>query len=424
MSSSKPNILIVSSYDIGGASIAAIRLHLALLKSGFQSRLLTLHKSTGNIHEHHIYHPSGGWKNKIELKLRQRAVHQQKTALQLPANQSLSGEYSVPLEAYDVTDSAHWQWADIVNLHWVNEWISVENLVARAGKKPIIWTMHDMHAFTGGCHYSHGCLGFEIECKNCPMLVESSIPQFAHQCWKSKKTALYVHQPNLRIVAPSQWMINLARRSSLFGNFEGLRIFNSLDTSIFKPMLREMSMSVLNLPSNKKVMLSVIQSLKDKRKGFSILTAALEKMPDPENWVICTVGKLHDTLPKTNIEHIHLGTIQDERMMAIIYNSASVFVHPATEDNLPNVVAEALCCGLPVAGFAIGGMPEMVTDSENGFLAQTVSPELLLEAIQNAISLTNSKARISEKAMEQFSGETQVSLFMNLVGQMLDNHKN
>ncbi|HPI11595.1 MAG TPA: hypothetical protein PLK63_11180, partial [Catalimonadaceae bacterium] len=83
--------MILSSYDVGGASIAAIRLHMALLNAGFQSRLMTLHKSSGNIPEHYQYQPQTGWKNKIELKFRQRAEHQQKNSLHLPKGQSLSG---------------------------------------------------------------------------------------------------------------------------------------------------------------------------------------------------------------------------------------------------------------------------------------------------------------------------------------------
>ncbi len=417
MNSSGPNILILSSYDIGGASIAAIRLHLALLKSGANSRLLTLHKSNGNLPEHYQYQTSGGWKNKIELKLRQRSEHQQKTALQLPEGESLSGEFSLPVAPYDVTSSSHWDWADVVNIHWVNEWISIENLVAKAGNKPMIWTMHDMHAFTGGCHYSHGCRGFESECRNCPLLERSSIPQLAHQFWKSKKTALYVHQPNIKVVAPSQWMVDLAAKSSLFSFFDGQRIFNSLDTTIFKLLPQEMSRKVLGLP-DKKILLSVIQSLRDKRKGFSILIETLKQIPDPENWALVTVGKLHEGTLESGMEHIHLGTINDERLMAIIYNSASVFVHPATEDNLPNVVAEALSCGIPVAGFAIGGMPEMVIQNENGILATDTQPGLLLSAIRDTISLNPDRKKIMENAHRKFSGEAQVKAFLELAGQM------
>ena len=251
------------------------------------------------------------------------------------------------------------------------------------------------------------------------MLIHSSIPQLAHQFWKSKKTALYVHQPKLRIVAPSQWMVDLAAKSSLFSEFTGSRIFNSLDTTVFKPLPQENCAAVLGLPKNKKIMLSVIQSLKDRRKGFSILVEALKKVPDPENWVLCTVGKLHDETSETGVEHIHLGSIQDERLMAIIYNSAHVFVHPATEDNLPNVVVEALCCGLPVAGFQIGGMPEMVIQNQNGILTSTITPEGLLYAINETSTIQSRKTQIAEVAHHTFSGFEHVKQFLQVAEQLV-----
>ena len=104
--------------------------------------------------------------------------------------------------------------------------------------------------------------------------------------------------------------------------------------------------------------------------------------------------------------------------MAIIYNAASVFVHPATEDNLPNVVAESLMCGIPVAGFSIGGMPEMVNE-ENGFLADNVTPAALLDAIHKALILSPKKQEISQSAADQFSPEKQAREFMALARTMV-----
>lgn len=415
MKDKKPHILILSSYDIGGASIAAIRLHKALLAAGENSRLLTLHKSHSDLPAHFQYHPGASLSNRLGLKIRQRAEHHQKRALHLPAGESLAGEYSLPIASYDVTDSPHWEWADVINLHWVNEWVSVENLVSKSGNKKLIWTMHDMHVFTGGCHYSYDCNEFTRECRTCPFLVRSSIPQLAHQSWKSKKTALTINQPNLSILAPSQWMVDKARKSSLLGEFPGQVLYNSLDTDVFKPLPRDMSCDVLGLPRNKKILLCVIQSLQDRRKGFAILTEALGHLADPDEWLLCTVGKWHQGPVESALEHRHLGTISDERLMAVVYNAATIFVHPATEDNLPNVVAEALCCGIPVAGFFIGGMPEMVTSGTNGFLSAEKTAASLAQSVGAVKNAGFSQKSIAERAHRQFSPANQAKRFMEIV---------
>ncbi len=418
MSKEKPNILILSSYDVGGASIAAIRFHQALLKSGANSRLLTLHKSRNDIPEHYQYQVTGGILEKVWLKLRQRSEHRRKISLRVPDNESLSGKFSIPVASYQVHDSPHWKWADIVNLHWVNEWISAEVLVAYAKEKPLIWTLHDEHLFTGGCHYSESCRGFESDCSQCPLLVNSSQPDIANHSLNAKLHAFQQFPPNLKIVAPSEWMVKKAERSSLLNQFEGKRIFNSLDKEIFLPVPQDVCREVLGISREKTVLLSVTQSLDDERKGYRILKEALNTEGLPEDWILCTVGKSDEGFSVSGIEHKHLGSIQDQRLMAIIYNAASVFVHPATEDNLPNVVAESLMCGIPVAGFSIGGMPEMVR-KENGYLANNVSPASLLEAIKNALTLSPQKHLISEAAAEQFSPERQVREFMTLVKTMV-----
>jgi glycosyltransferase involved in cell wall biosynthesis len=416
---SSPKILILSAYDVGGASIAAIRLHLGLLKLGVNSKLLTLHKSSSNIPEHYQFQPSSNWKEKVYLKLRQRNEHKQKTSLELFDNTSLSGEFSMPIASYDITNSPLWDWADVVNLHWVNEWISLENLLAKAGKKKIVWTMHDMHLFTGGCHYSHGCEGFKLECKDCPMLQKSNMPQLANQFWKVKTNALKLNKPFLTITSPSSWMAGLVGSSSLLRDFKSMAIPNSLDTNIFKPAPKKQSRQALNLPTEKIILLTVIQSLKDKRKGFQLLLDSLIYLPEPERFVLLTVGGLNKDIPLHKIEHIHLGSLVDERLMAMVYNSADILVHPAVEDNLPNVVVESICCGVPVVGFNIGGMSEMVSNGLNGFLSDITKPEVLAQSIVSVLESNLNKVEISQAAHAKFALELQAKNFQKLFENIL-----
>ncbi len=50
--------------------------------------------------------------------------------------------------------------ADVINLHWINEgFLSLKSILLLAAlKKPLVFTLHDMWAFTGGCHYSGDCV--------------------------------------------------------------------------------------------------------------------------------------------------------------------------------------------------------------------------------------------------------------------------
>ena len=66
---------------------------------------------------------------------------------------------------------------------------------------------------------------------------------------------------------------------------------------------------------------------------------------------------------------INVGRINEEDKLARLFAAGDVFVAPFAEDNLPNVVLEALACGTPVAAFAAGGIPDAVEHKQNGFLA-------------------------------------------------------
>jgi glycosyltransferase involved in cell wall biosynthesis len=414
-----PNILICSAYDVGGASIAAIRLHLGLLSIGANSRFLTLHKTNHQMPESYQFQPSSRITGKFKLKFRQRSEHKQRISLQLSEGESLSGKFSFPSAPYDITDSPLWDWADIVNLHWVNEWIGLDNLVSSAKQKPLVWTMHDFQAFTGGCHYPASCRHFEEDCQNCPFLKRSNMPQLANHFWKIKKAALNFYKPRLTITAPSEWMRKNAAQSSLFEDFDTRAIPNSLDTQIYKPADKLACRKALNLPENAFILLSVIQSLRDERKGFDILQKALFELPNPENWVLCTVGKNNGSELDFPVEHIHLGTLVDERLMAMVYNAADLFVHPAREDNLPNVVVESIACGVPVVGFNIGGMPEMVYNGVNGFLSEVVDAKPLAEEIVRARDFAFSKLEISQNAEKKYALSAQAQSFMKLFQQIL-----
>jgi glycosyltransferase involved in cell wall biosynthesis len=51
-------------------------------------------------------------------------------------------------------------------------------------------------------------------------------------------------------------------------------------------------------------------------------------------------------------------------------------------DNQPTTVQESLCCGTPVVGFNIGGIPDMIRHKENGYLAKYKDAADIAEGIK------------------------------------------
>lgn len=73
-----------------------------------------------------------------------------------------------------------------------------------------------------------------------------------------------------------------------------------------------------------------------------------------------------------------------------LYREADIFVLPARGDCLPQAIAEAMACGLPVVATSVGAISEMVRDLETGILVPPASPRRLAEAIS---ALVGDRAR-------------------------------
>ena len=78
------------------------------------------------------------------------------------------------------------------------------------------------------------------------------------------------------------------------------------------------------------------------------------------------------------------GSFPNERLRRW-YQAATLFVLASSREGWPNVLNEALACGLPVVATNVGGVPEIVTDGANGMLAQERSVDALTVAIERGL---------------------------------------
>jgi len=91
-------------------------------------------------------------------------------------------------------------------------------------------------------------------------------------------------------------------------------------------------------------------------------------------------------------------------------------IHAALQDNLPNTVMESLSCSTPVAGFAIGGMADMVINGKNGFLSNAISPEGLGRALKRCLSDSQGLGKAGRKHVEEsFSGAQLVEQWLQTI---------
>jgi glycosyltransferase involved in cell wall biosynthesis len=425
-------VLLINTYDVGGAAKACERLHSGFLFEGITSNVLLRFKQNNWKNSICFKQPQQtfSWFDKVRNKVKRilkelklyNTIDVSKIEEQLFLSQRDRGleMFSFPNSNFDITKSEIYEEADIVNLHWIANFLDYETFFEK-NKKPVVWTLHDMNPFTGGDHYIEEYIG--IDESGFPIIRKVSEEEIrvAKKNTELKKKAI-TKIANLSIVAPSEWLAAEARKSEVFKNKKVYCIPNGLDSEIYAPRDKTYSRDLLNIPKDKKVILFVADSIDNNRKGFIFLKKAFEQLKDP-NLVLCAIGNKNSELD--SIDNIYeLGRIIDERLMSIAYSAADVFVIPSLMDNLPNTVLESLMCGTPVIGFPIGGIPDMIQDGVNGFLTDEISVNSLVATIKKF--LNNSKCfdevEIRNNAMKKYDQSVQSKKYIDLFETILNSN--
>lgn len=276
---------------------------------------------------------------------------------------------------------------DIVHLFWVTDgFVRPETLMKI--DKPMIWTLHDMWPFTGGCHYDDECGRFREDCGSCPALGAIKSNDLSRRLLHRKRDAW--RDIDLTVVATSRWMADCARASTLFRDRRIEFIPNGFDVSKYQPLDKQEARRAFNLPVDKQLVLfSSFSAVSDPRKGFQHLIPALQGL-SPERKAAIELVVLGAARPETPvdfgipahyIEHLH-----DEVSQVLLYSAVDALVLPSLQENLANTVIEAMLCGVPAVAFAIGGMLDSIRHGENGYLAKPFDVADLGEGIWFVVS--------------------------------------
>lgn len=288
---------------------------------------------------------------------------------------------------------------DLVHLHWVvNGFVRIEDLSSL--DCPVVWTLHDSWPFTGGCHLPAGCTRYEQSCGRCPVLGSDIENDWSRRIWIRKRNSW--GKVPLTIVAPSRWMAEKARSSSLFKDRTVVIIPNGIDTHLYCPGDRMEARRELGLSENCRLLLfGSIHALSDTNKGFDLLQRAIKTMNPTQlqNTELVIFGADNDTiLPDCGIPVRNLGIISDEEKMVLLYRAADLLVAPSREETLGYVIMEAMSCGTPCVAFEVGGIPDLISHGETGYLARPYIVEDLATGIINVLHDYMLRKAMAEKS--------------------------
>jgi glycosyltransferase involved in cell wall biosynthesis len=213
-----------------------------------------------------------------------------------------------------------------------------------------------------------------------------------------------------------------ARRSKLFGKFEVCVIPNGLDIEIFQPRNKQAVREALGFGSDENVIMFVAENIGNNRKGLDLLLAALDALGDRQNVRLVTVGSGECILP-TSFSHCHIGQVNSDRILSIIYTAADIVVIPSRQENLATTALEALACGTPIVAFRVGGMPEITRSGLTGLLAEPENIRDLRDCIAKLLTDSNLRTEMANNcrrvAKEDYSLELQAQRYLDLYKSLL-----
>lgn len=401
---------------IGGAFITSDRLHRSLLEAGVRSDYAygrALQDSDSSLKGLDSYHFLGARRPLAEAALT-------KVSRKIGLNDITR------FSSFRLMEEPFFKAASVLNFHNLHsDFFSYLALPKLTAQKPAVWTLHDMWSFTGHCSYSYECDRWRSGCGKCPNLGEEPMVQRDATDWEWKLKDWTYNRAKLTIVAPSLWLCEQAKQG-LLGRFPVHHIPYGIDTQIYQPLDPQHCRHVLGIPPGRKVLMFGAQSLTNARKGGDLLFESVAALPSSikANTVLLTFGSGNSQKLKTlGMETISLGYVSSDRIKAILFSAADVFVFPTRADNLPLVLQESIACGTPMVSFKVGGVPDMVRPGVTGLLAE---PEDALDLSAKIVEILEAdelraamRKNCREIALKEYALELQRDRYIELYQQLL-----
>lgn len=241
---------------------------------------------------------------------------------------------------------------------------------------PIVMTLHDCWTFTGHCvHFViAGCDKWKTGCHDCEL--KNKYPKKSILWDKSRrnyalKKKYLASNPNIHIVAVSEWLGGLVRQSFLKDN--PLYVFhNGIDLATYKPQGK---------PKDGIFRILAVSNVWHKDKGLYDIYKLKELLPEKE-YTITLVGLSERQVKSLPSDITGITRTSNQQELMELYSNADVLINPTYADTFPTINLEAMACGTPVVTYETGGSPESLTD-KTGIVVKQGDVNAMAEAIKS-----------------------------------------
>ena len=396
---------LTSAGKYSGAGSAAYSTHIELLRLNISSKILFLVPENEN--EKEIYSYAG--KNLLSRLYRFLITKFDALFVYLYFFRKNKEIFSPGLIGMSLKSHYLLSWCDVIHIHWVNHGFINVNEIEK-WNKPVIWTLRDMWAFTGGCHYTFNCLKFKNNCCKCPALNSKISFDLASIC-QNKKNSVF-EKTEIHWVAISSWIREQALSSKILKGKKIDLVFSGVDQKLFFHEDYTISRKVLNLPIDKKIILIGANDLKDKFKGLDFILNTLKALS--EDITIITFGE--STILDSEIKQkiVNFGQLKNKNLLRNLFNASDLFLGPSIAEALGKTFIEAQLCGTPAVAFRNTGPEDIIDHERTGYLARYMDTEDLVKGVTYILNKNFDRINISIRAKNLFSIERTTSEYLNI----------
>lgn len=316
--------------------------------------------------------------------------------------------------------------ADIVCLNWINQGLMNLSGIRRLhemGKK-IVWTLHDLWAFTGICHQSYECDYFTDACGNCMFLKGGGHPgDLSHRMWE-RKMRLYSRTP-ITFVTDSKWLEHKARCSSLLRNMPVMTIPNPVTIDNYYTVPPRHLDSLLTLTKPYLILIGATR-LDASSKGLNYAIDALNHIFDnyPEiatKTAVYLFGDMNnpEMLDSLRLSHRWLGRIDDQKILRYLYSSAKEILSTALLENISDIIIEGMASGAVPVVFGGDSREELITHLHNGYVAQYKDYIDIANGVMWALKAGISRDELHRYVRENFSSQVVARRYIDLFSRII-----
>ena len=273
--------------------------------------------------------------------------------------------------------------SDVIIIFTFNKFISNKTFEKIMKSKKLIFLRPlDLELATGGCHFNDSCEEFKKSCNKCPQLNFLNFLNITHKSLKEKKRIIETYKP--KVLVQNTFVEKIFLQSSIFRNSKTKIV--RLDTRLErkKNYSKNEARNILKLDQKENLIL------------FGAFDLSSHLIFKKKNKAISTIGKKNNfNLDSKIISWTHLGIVNSDKELNLLYRAADLLVCPSLRCFAPHIVSEATENNLPVIAFDVGVAQDDVIDGKNGFLVPCYNTSIFADRIFQSLYNEDTRGKIN-----------------------------